>query len=153
VTSDRPQLTTERSAADGQPMAQRCVRDPVPMSPLGRSPSRPGAIDPQNTCASDGSRSKGFGGRRRAPRSCSVNPHMTAFAPRLDATESSSIRAPSATARRTKRSPIASTPGWSRRSSGSGMRPRTCGAAFGPARQAGGGTQTTPCSLAQRASV
>ena len=85
VTFDRPQPTTERSATDGQPMAQRCVRDPVPMSPLGRCPSRPGAIDPQNNCASAVSRSKGFGGRRRAPRSCSVNPHMAALAHRLDA--------------------------------------------------------------------
>ena len=58
-----------------QPMAQRCVHDPVPRSSLGRCPSRPGAIDPQNVRASDGSGSKGFGGRRCAPRSCSVNPH------------------------------------------------------------------------------
>jgi hypothetical protein len=65
-------------------MAQRCMRDPVPMSPLGHCPGRPGAIDPQNTGASAGSRSKGFGGRRRAPRSCSVNPHMAALAHRLD---------------------------------------------------------------------
>ena len=28
--------------------AQRCVHDPVPRSSLGRCPSRPGAIDPQN---------------------------------------------------------------------------------------------------------
>jgi hypothetical protein len=55
-------------------MAQRCVRDPIMRSLPGRCPSRPGAIDPRNTRPSDGSRSKGFGGRR-APRSCSVIPH------------------------------------------------------------------------------
>ena len=52
-----------------QPMAQRCVHDPVPGSSLGRYPSRPGPIDPQNA------RSKGLGRRRRAPRSCSANSH------------------------------------------------------------------------------
>ena len=57
-----------------QPIVQRCVHDPVPGSSLDRCPSRPGAIDPRNTRPSGGSRSKGFGGRR-APRSCSVNPH------------------------------------------------------------------------------
>jgi hypothetical protein len=57
------------------------------MSPLGRCASRPGVIDSQKTCATHGSRSKGFGSRRRAPRSCSVNPHMTAFAHRLDAAD------------------------------------------------------------------
>jgi hypothetical protein len=61
----------------GQPIAQRCVRDPVLGLLPGRCPSRPGAIDPRNTRPSDGSRSKGFGGRR-APRSCSVNPHTIA---------------------------------------------------------------------------
>ena len=55
-------------------MAQRCVRDPIMRSLPGRCPSRPGAIDLRNTRPSDGSRSKGFGGRR-APRSCSVIPH------------------------------------------------------------------------------
>ena len=57
-----------------QTLAQQCVRDPIMRSLPGRCPSRPGAIDPRNTRPSDGSRSKGFGGRR-APRSCSVNPH------------------------------------------------------------------------------
>ena len=57
-----------------QPQALRCVRDPIMRSLPGRCPSRPGAIDPRNTRPSDGSRSKGFGGRR-APRSCSVIPH------------------------------------------------------------------------------
>jgi hypothetical protein len=57
-----------------QLMAQRCVRDPIMRSLPGRFPSRPGAIDLRNTRPSDGSRSKGFGGRR-APRSCSVIPH------------------------------------------------------------------------------
>jgi len=57
-------------ATMSQPMEQRYVHDPVPRSSLGRCPSPPGAIDPQNAHAADGSRSKGFGGRRRAPRSC-----------------------------------------------------------------------------------
>ena len=56
-------------------MAQRCAHDPVPGSSLGRCLSRPGALDPQNVRAADGSGSKGLGGRRGAPRSCSVNPH------------------------------------------------------------------------------
>jgi hypothetical protein len=46
-----------------------------PQVVAGPLPSRSGAIDPRNTCASGDSRSKGLGGRRRAPRSCSVNPH------------------------------------------------------------------------------
>jgi hypothetical protein len=57
-----------------QPLVQRCLPDPVLGLLPGRCPSRPGAIDPRNTRTSDGARSKGFGGRR-APRSCSVNPH------------------------------------------------------------------------------
>jgi hypothetical protein len=60
-----------------QPMARRCMHDPVLGSLPGRCPSRPGAIDPRNTRPSDGSRSKGLGGRR-APRSCSINPHTIA---------------------------------------------------------------------------
>ena len=58
-----------------QPMVQRCANDPVPGSSLDRCHSRPGAVDPR-TRAADGARSKGFGGQRRAPRSCSVNPRM-----------------------------------------------------------------------------
>src|SRR4051794_38813705 len=46
-----------------------------PGSSLGRRLSRLGSIDPQNVRAADGSGSKGLGGRRRAPRSRSVNPH------------------------------------------------------------------------------
>ena len=57
-----------------QLMAQRCVRDPIMRSLPGRGPIRPGAIDSRNKRPSDGSRSKGFGGRR-APTSCSVIPH------------------------------------------------------------------------------
>jgi hypothetical protein len=57
-----------------QPQAPRCVRDPIVRLLPGRCPSRLGAIDHRNTRPSDGSRSKGFGGRR-VPRSCSVNPH------------------------------------------------------------------------------
>jgi hypothetical protein len=57
-----------------QPRVQRCVHDPVPGSSRDRCLSRPGAVNPQNVRAADGSGSKGFGGRRRAPRFCSVNP-------------------------------------------------------------------------------
>jgi hypothetical protein len=59
-----------------EPRAQRCVYELVPGSSLHRCLSRPGAIDPQNVRAADGSGSKGLGGWRRAPRSCAVNPHM-----------------------------------------------------------------------------
>jgi hypothetical protein len=41
-------LTTMR-----QPMAQRCMHDPIPRLSPGLCPSRPGAIDPQNTRGSD----------------------------------------------------------------------------------------------------
>jgi hypothetical protein len=91
--SDRRQAATAQPHPVGSPvatgggtvlttmsqlMAQRCAHDPT-LRPLpGRCLSRPGAIDPRNTRASDGSRSKGFGGRR-APKSCSVNPHTIAM--------------------------------------------------------------------------
>jgi hypothetical protein len=57
-----------------QPSAQRCAHDPVPGLSLDCCLIRPGDIDPQNVRAANGSDSKGLGGRRRAPRSCSVNP-------------------------------------------------------------------------------
>ena len=58
-----------------QPMAQRCVHDPVPGSSLGRCPSRPGAIDPQNTAPFRRLALEGVWWTARAPRSCSVIPH------------------------------------------------------------------------------
>ena len=71
VATDGGTILTSMS----QPRAQRCAHDPVPGSSLDRCLNRPGAIDPQNVRAADGSGSKGLSGRRCAPRSCSVNPH------------------------------------------------------------------------------
>jgi hypothetical protein len=59
-----------------QPWARRCVHDPVLRSLPGRCLSRPGANDPQNVPAADGSGSKRSGGRRHAPKSFSVDPHL-----------------------------------------------------------------------------
>jgi hypothetical protein len=82
-----------------------------------------------------------------------VNPHMTAFAHRLDAADPVLfvLHQPQLEGPSVRRSPPL--PNGLGEALDLVCAPGTCGAAFGPARQAGGGTQTTPCTLAQRASV